>query len=326
MHDNGRSKGESAPSLPANCSMLFHGFTSEEQAHEFGDPLHECMVEVSRHLDLERLDAVTITFFYAQSLRTLDRGFENAAVFTADENEVALPVMVKRGSVTKMHLVIDARILPPLRDPKHKDYGYIFHLVANQCVLVHDLKYKDLAFLDAMRMQRYETDAEYFFDKMIWPCWDGYSASRQSARYLTAEIFDEGDGRFLDHLGTAQSAVDVLHKQYRADGDTQTFTTEALARSDDLMHSACRFLGNLHGTATPVQERPNVYKVLDGHWFEPIFRDLDKALVELSANYGHWQRADFNVLADITKHLLSVWRIEVAPQDGGLAVFIDRKA
>jgi len=323
MRDDTHSEGESNPSL--NCRMLFHGFTSEEQAHEIGDPLYECLIEISRHLDLERLDAITITFFYAEALRALDRGFENAAVFEPDENEVALPVIVKRDGVTKMHLVIDARILPPLSDPKHKDHGYIFHLVANQCVLIQDLKYKDLAFLGAMQMQRYETDAEYFFDRMIWPCWDGYSANRQSARYITAEVFDESEERFLEHLGTAQSAIGALHKQYRADGDAQTFTTKALARSDDLMHSACRFLGNLNGTATPVQERSKVYKVLEGHWFEPIFRDLDKALVDLSANYGRWQRADFNVIADITRHLLSVWRIEVAPhEDGGLAFFIDR--
>lgn len=325
MRDDGHSAGRSNPSLPESFSMLFHGFTSEEQARELGNPLYECLVEISRHLDLERLDALTITFVYAQSLRTLDRGFENATAFTADENEVALPVMVRRDGVTKMHLVIDARILPPLRNPKDKDYEYIFHFVANQCVLVQDLKYKDHAFLGAMGVQPYKTDAEYFLDKMVWPCWDGYSANRQSARYLTAEIFDEGEERFLGHLRTAQPAIEALHKQYRADGDAQTFTTEAMARSDGLMHSACRFLGNLHGTATPVQERPNLYNVLEGHWFEPIFRDLDKALVELSANYGRWQRADFDVLADITRHLLSVWRIEVAAQeDGGLGFFIDR--
>ena len=324
MRDDQPSGGESNPSL--NCSMLFHGFTSEEQAREFGDPLYECLVEISRHLDLERLDAITITFFYAESLKNLDRGYENAIAFTADENEVALPVMVKRDGVSKMHLVIDARILPPLRDPKHKDYAYILHLVANQCVLVQDTQ------VQGPCVPRCHGNPTLRDGRRIFP--------RQDDLAVLGRLFGESAERALSHRRNCRrrrrtfsravgnrtiKQIEALHKQYRADRDAQTFTTQAVARSDGLMHAACRLLGNLHGTATPVQERSNAYKVLEGHWFEPIFRDLDKALIDLSANYGRWQRADFNVLADIARHLLAVWRIEVAPhQDGGLAFFIDR--
>src|ERR1700728_2515316 len=92
--------------MPDACSVCVKGFP-EEDAKRLGELIWLFVRELSRIIDLEHLDGITVADDYPAALRDLDRGFEATRPLTpTTENAtgVAMTPAVLRDGVLKSHI------------------------------------------------------------------------------------------------------------------------------------------------------------------------------------------------------------------------------
>ena len=290
--------------------MVFHGIETEEQARAIGDRLHECLSYISQDLDLERFDGVTVSHFYAKSLAELDRGLGGARTLSSVDgpgtNELASAPPVKRDGMIKSHLVLDAGILHNLSKPESDSCRYVIHIIAYQCAHIHGLKYIDLAFPGTLLQGLYKSYGEFLLDQITWTCWGAYTASRLSALYASSEVLDDHERAFISLLEETRPAISASIEEYRVHGDVERLCKVVSDQCEALFKHAGIFLGDLHGGARQIERRSNAYETIDGHWFQPHFENLDKALSGLTDRYGRWiERTEFDVITDIARDMLA---------------------
>src|SRR4051812_32028616 len=99
-------------SAPANIPVTPKEFDTAEHASSFGHTIAYAVREISRYINLERLDGITVAFDYDQALADVDGGFDVSRPLrrTSDDKliGVAMAVPVLRDSTPKSHLVFHA--------------------------------------------------------------------------------------------------------------------------------------------------------------------------------------------------------------------------
>ncbi|NUJ81753.1 hypothetical protein HUN39_17325 [Methylocystis sp. FS] len=109
-----------------------------EAAQRFGVVIGEYIQEISRYIDLERLDGVTIANDYPAALRQLDRGFTASHELTPTASElvtgVAMTPSVRRDGVVKAHMVLMAGVIFPLEDEQHEFWKDALYVLGSRLI------------------------------------------------------------------------------------------------------------------------------------------------------------------------------------------------
>ena len=140
------------PTAPASIQVSLYGFADKLSAERFGDLIAKMVRYISRHINLERLDGITVAFDYDQALARLDRGYKPAKPLTRTGTEqlvgVAMTPAVLRQGAVKAHMVFHAPFVMHLEEYEDPTPAFrlALYLVAHECGHVEDLKHRDEAF------------------------------------------------------------------------------------------------------------------------------------------------------------------------------------
>ena len=153
---------------PADISVTTFDFASTDEASQVAHAIAATVRAISRVIDLERLDGITVAFDYASALASIDRGYPNAKVLTPTETReiigVAMSVNVLREKVAKAHLVFNANTVLPLLDAASPFFAQAVSLIAHECGHVEDMTVRDINFPGVLLHEKYQG----YFAKIIF--------------------------------------------------------------------------------------------------------------------------------------------------------------
>lgn len=198
--------------IPPSIPIELVGFVDENAGRSVGNAVGTWLNFISRFIDAERLEGVTIAWDYDAALTALDRGIEGLAPLTRSTERavgVAMAAPVVRNGELKAHLVVHAGLAEALVNEAHQLHLIAIYTLAHEIAHVHDLKMKDRA-MPGVSLKARTCDA---FDRLLLqvaePCWDEYIACLLSAKFHEKQTALHEE-TFLSTLGKAK--VDTDHE------------------------------------------------------------------------------------------------------------------
>lgn len=277
--DDAALAGERDPTAP-QFMVTMKGFEGEP-AQLLGRKVHDYVTVLSRYMDLERLDGVTVAVDYPVALAELERGFEATGPLTATNDEIAVgaamaPAVIRDG-VVKAHIVLSASAVWALtfeeRDESHRQAIYV---LAHECAHVDVTKGNDIA-MPGTILQKQISDID---GSVRWQislgCWDEYAASRISASFgIQWPAFEQ---TFVTALKETWPRANSFIRSYRYHSDHGQIVAEVTGAYGILMRYASYLLGDLHGNGLSDDTAEEAKRELDEDWFGPYFERLSEAL------------------------------------------------
>lgn len=308
------------PTAAENLSVIARGFSTEEEAREVGTAVLECVILLSRHFDLSRLDGVTVAHDYTQALASLDRGYETKKVLTPSDGHavgIAMTPSVIRDGRLMSHIVFNASIVAPIVKPDTDSIQLPVHVIAHECAHVEITQKFDEAFPHVLLRQRYGDAREAFRWQVILACWDEYAATRMSATF-GEDPTDGYEETFLKHLAETRNKTHAFIHAYRLHGNLDQVYAEVYGAIGDLMKFAAYTLGNADGRRAELTARANLTAGLTGHWFEPFFKRLHEACRAIGDDYGRWaDMTAFQAIGNIADEAVALCGIRHRYLPGG---------
>jgi hypothetical protein len=173
------------PTAPETIDVSLRGFQDKATAERFGHIIADVVHSISRYINLERLDGITVAFDYDEALAQLDRGYNPSKPLTRTGTDklvgVAMSPAVLRDGVVKSRLVFHAPFVLGLEEPNTENFRRALYLVAHECGHVQDLKERDEAFPETILRRPFANDEEAILGQFSTVIWEEYAASRVSA-------------------------------------------------------------------------------------------------------------------------------------------------
>lgn len=297
------------PTAPENIAVSARNFAETEKAERFGHTIANTVRAISRYIDLERLDGITVAFDYDEALAELDRGYQATRALTRTSDDkllgVAMAAAVLRDGVVKGHLVFDAPSVLPLEEETNDDFRQALYLVAHECGHIADLKHRDERFPGTILQHQIEDFEEALFEPIIAALWDEYAACRISAIFGEdqAPVYEESFVGALD--GARQNANDAI-RAYREHGDLNRVLEEAGRPMCEPLRLAAYLMGHLDGLGEDWDIVPEARDRLANSPYAPFVDRLGEALREAWSCRDSWDSpAVFDPLKDIAHDVLT---------------------
>jgi hypothetical protein len=280
---------------PASMRLSLSGsFASEEAARQFGNHVAELIGALSRFMDLERLDGITIADDYDGALARLDRGFKANRPLSRSNDErivgVAMAAPVLRNGVAKSHLVFYRPAITAITDEADTEAKRdALYTIAHECGHVADRKAQDEAFpgvllaLDTRRL-----DVAMIYDAAV-TLWEEYAACRASAGFA----YDRQVAHYVIALSTtlagARERSNASIRAYRVHGDLDRLLREAPPHVAEPLRMYAYLLGTLDGHERTLEEAaPHLVDAIAQSAYEAAFEHAAAALRGLWDSRGTW--------------------------------------
>lgn len=305
---------ERPTTTPANISVCVRAFDSVEHATDFANLLAEYARELSRWINLERLDGFTVAQDYPQALLDLDRGYKTSHRLTPSDGHavgVAMTPAVIRDGTIKNHIVFNAAFIQPLEDQNSEHFSQALHLLAHECAHVEATYVFDKTFPGTVLQRPTQHLKENLRWQIINATWDEFAATWISAN-IGANPIGGYEETFLNALSSTQDDANEVISAYRLHGDVGRVAAEVYGIYGNLIKFSAYLLGTMHGQSLSKNDLPQTDEALQGHWFASHFDNLFEALKELAENYGKWtDLREFEAIADLAEEIIA---------EGGLTV------
>lgn len=301
---------------PSHYQISLRGFESEEAARSLGSLLNSYLHAIGRHIDISRLDGVTVAYDYKEALAALDRGYGppiRVLTPTADYGVgVAMTPAVLRDGVVKAHMVIHAELIRPLEDEKHEHWKEALYLLIHECAHVEYNKIFDEAFPQTMLQVAYENIIAGILGQISETCWEEYVACRISAAFADDQILAGYEETFCAALKGAREQANEKIKAYRLHGNHTQILEEVSHEYAAVMKYSSYFLGHLAGLGRSPDSAETTSAAIQNHWFHSYFLRLQAAFEKLWSRYGVWEcREEFSAIGEIARDIL---------QEGGVTI------
>lgn len=297
------------PTAPESFQVSLRGFTDADEAEQFGNTMGMAVREISRFIDLERLDGVTVAYDYDDALSQLDRGYEATKPLTRTAGDqllgVAMAPAVLREGAVKAHLVFHAPFVLPLEDEQSEHYQQALYLVAHECGHIEDLKHRDECFPGTI-LQRQITDyEEALLEQITSVLWEEYAACHASAILGPEEapVFEES---LVSVLSVARDKANVAIRSYRLHGDIDRVLEEAGRPLCEPLRLAAYLFGHLDGTDADLDTVPQARDALTASPYNAFADRLRDTLRDLWSRRGQWASCEeFEPLNDLARDVLA---------------------
>ena len=310
--DNGTSDDEQGippPTAPLSIGVSLRGFADRAAAERFGDVIANAVRAISSHINMERLDGITVAFDYDQALAELDRGYQASRPLARTASDqlvgVAMAPTVLRNGTVKSHMVFHAPFVLRLEEEDTEGFRHALYLVAHECGHVEDLKYRDEAFPGTI-LQCTITDAEdAILAQIADALWEEYAASRASAVFgrEQTKIYEES---FASVLAVARNRANAAIRSYRVHANINRVLEEAGAPLFEPLRLAAYLIGHLDGLSSDFSFAPQARDQLAASPYESHIHRLGNAFRELWSQRGRWASpSEFDVLKNIARDVLA---------------------
>lgn len=292
---------------PESFPIAARAFANEERARGIALLVGEYVRELSRSLDLSRLDGVTIAYDYALALLNLDRGYKTKFRLTPSDTQVvgiAMTPSVIRDGTLKCHVVLNAAFMTPLEDPTHEHFGLAAHTIAHECAHVEITAKLDTCFPNFL-LRTTHADARIGYRwQTILACWDEYAATMLSATFGSAPT-NAYEDTFLQGLRETRPSANECIKAFRSHRSIDQLMGEMYITYGNLLKFSAYHIGNLRGLGRSPSEMPRTAEALEGHWFARYFTRLEDALKGIEKDYGRWpDKVAFEAVGDLVDEVI----------------------
>jgi hypothetical protein len=304
------------PIIPNNYPIVLRGFESEEAAHKFADILRGLVLALSRYINLERLDGITVAYDYLVALADLDRGKPGLAPLVATSADygtgVAMTPAVLRDGVVKSHIVFNAAVVREIENDLDKLDSKSLYLVAHECAHVHDCMVRDKAFPNTILQKSFTGWLDSIRNEISSSCWEEYAACRLSAAFASPEVSAAYEELFLGAAMDAKRRANDAIKAYRIHGNVSQVVRAVVPEYGNTLKFAAYLLGTLHGAGKTLKDAPDATKFIAASWCEDSIHSLDIELSTLFETYGDWpDESVFDKIAEIGEQMIA---------DGGMTM------
>lgn len=288
-------------------SASLHGFADPEEGTRFGQALGEAMRLISRVINLERLDGITVSFDYEDALASLDRGFNSTQPLKGTSSDlllgVAMTPAVLRDGIVKAHMVFHAPFITPLMGGDEKLQRQAFSLLAHESGHVEGLKHFDMAFPGSiLRPVRVNN---HFLFQVAEGIWSEYCACRVSAE-LAEEQTAVYETSLVSVLEVANERAKAAIREYRLHHDLEKVMQEAGHYICQPLKIGAYLLGHLDGLSLDLHAVPAAESALRETQYERCMMDLRDVLRGLWSRLGRWTDiAEFHVLEHIASQTMA---------------------
>ena len=309
------------PTAPKNISVSIKNFQSDEHAERFAHVIANTVYTISRLIDLERLDGITVAYNYDDALVQLDRGYQPSRPpsRTSDGHNVgvAMSPAVLRAGVVKAHLLFLAPVVLPLEDLAHKDYQQALYIVAHECAHVEDFKNRDVCFPGTILQRQITDQEEAILERFAGALWDEYAACRASAIFGEAQTAIREE-IFAKALPGARERANAAIRSYRYHGNIDRVLEEAGSTLCEPLRFAAYLIGHVDGRNASLDDVPRARDLLSGSSYEPFVNRLRDVLRGLWLRRGRWTSlSEFKPLREIARDLLADGGIILQPRNDG---------
>ncbi|MEN6541788.1 hypothetical protein [Parvibaculum sp.] len=289
--DEASATFEREETAPTSIPVSIRGAPDDDRARaeKFAHRLAAIVRVISKYLNLQTLDGITVATDYATALRELDRGYETSYVLTPSEDfgsGVAMTPSVIRDGLLRSHIVLSADLMWPLGDETHEGFELAIHLLFHECAHVHITAAYDKAFPNVLLRKALHVH-ENLRSQVILACWDEYAATCLSAG-CGKELTKDYEEIFLKALAECRNQADACIASFRLHRNHSQVLHEVYGLYGCLMKYACYHAGNMRGLGLGLDDLPQTKAALTNHWFSPWFKALSEACEDLAEQFGSW--------------------------------------
>lgn len=251
-----------AETLFPGCVVSIRGWENdnEAEAREFGGGVMSLAKELSRHLDLSRLEAIVIGWDYAEALASVDRGDGiPPAAPTANEygQGGAMAVHVIRDDEIWSVIVIWTGLVRQLNQTDHPDHKLALQTFVHELVHVDDLRLFSRTYPGGWRAAKPKDGRDAALQPIVNPCQSEYSAQRRAAWTAPEHGLD-----LLEMLGEAMKDVDdqirSARLSYRLHGDMDRYWPVIVERLTFLFQAIGYGLGHADWVEAKADDHPDL--------------------------------------------------------------------
>lgn len=264
LGDNASSLEDQMPSesLFSSCVVNIRGWENdnEAEARDFGRGVMSLAKELSRYLDLSRLESIVIAWDYAEAVAGLKRGDGMPpAAPTANEygQGCAMAVHVLRDDEIWSVVVIWLGLARQLNQADHPDHKLALQTFFHELVHVDDLRLFSRTYPGGWRAAKPRDGRDAALQPIVNPCQSEYSAQRRSAWAAPKHGLD-----LLDMLGEAMRNVEEQIRSarlsYRLHGDMDRYWPVGVERLTFLFQATGYALGHADWVEAKAREHPDL--------------------------------------------------------------------
>lgn len=298
-------KGTSEPSPPKapNYSVHFHSCADQATAEKIAATLKVVTTNIVPIMPLDRLDGVTFSDNYAESLRDLDRGFPASAPLLPTNEEygvgVSMAPLVMRDGIIKTHIVMEGGLGHSLISEDEATWRLALHTIVHQLAHAASAQILDES-LPGVLLKRFDDRYDSFLYGAIHSAWTGYFSSRASA------MFHPEGGRpqqqlLLAVLKRARNDIPAARLAYRFDGDLDKLLAVAISRIEDVLRFSGTVLGHSDGLEQSVLDNPTLATGLEDADLRDWIVLFDSELSRLWDRRRQW--ASFDEFLELNRHV-----------------------
>jgi len=323
--------------LPVNTPLTFKGAMEgddERSIKTFSDTLGSHLGAISTHIDLTRLDGVTVATDYANAVANIDRGVLTSVDSTRPTDDgiavgVAMTIAVLRDATVKSHIVLSHALVRPIMKPEEPGpYGMAVQALAHECAHVEVQHRFDSAFPNLTLRPAPSTWDAFDIEKWryaIQLTFDEYAASRRSASFGVNPLSGYVEALLNTLDRTATGSMQIL-RAWVIDRDFTQVLHGMLKLYGDLFVRSAYVLGTMDGLEMEVDDAPmSLRDRLERLGLEACFVELHGICQSLMAEYGHWpDTSAFESIGNLLEDVLASKGVSVTVRpDGALWVDVD---
>jgi hypothetical protein len=316
---------EPVAAVPAPFSpyqLAFIGWLIEEDIAPVRETTQAIVEKLRQRLDLKRLDGITFTSEFGQTLTETERSFDTDTTQEGGPDHIAQgasAILVMRDGELKVRIVLNKAYALSLVGEDLQDASVALHLIVSGLSLTHTVnQFENMLpgfFLEPVSMDDYDAVLHCALRKAL----RAYRYAYDSAEFGAEDLFEQEFSNYLvSALDLAYSHIVEAKTTHTVDGDHQKlFHTVHSAATDVLIESA-KLIGHLHGTGKPALPAPEtalgaaiMARELAG-WFNTFAYDLQRFWQKET-----WTREDLYALNIHVERLLWPCRIFLYPADDG---------
>lgn len=304
--EKGNSDNLSVPSAPAQIAISMQGFDDPSVAQQIAHYITDLIREISRYMNLQRLDGFTVAGDYEAALAGVDRGMPGLSPLVRSNNDsmlgVAMAVAVVRDGVLKKHLVLDAEYILPIVmcEAESEERKRAIYMLAHECAHIADLRDKDTAFPGVLLNERLE-GVDAYPEPLAASLYEEYCACRLSAMFWPEQASDYA-AIVVEAIGPAHDAVDACIRSYRVHGNIDRLIQEAFEPATRVIRLCAYLFGHLDAFGDGLANAEPVRAALRDDGIDDVVEAMVEDLRILFERRGGWtSRDEFKVLYDIVK-------------------------
>ena len=248
--------------LPSNCSVNIRSWENENEAEarEFCWGVMSLAKELSRYLDLSRLESIVIGWDYAEALTSVDCGDRMPpAAPTANEygQGGAMAVHVVRNDEIWSVVVIWTGLVRQLNQTDHPEHKLALQTLVHELVHVDDLRLFARTYPGGWREAKPRDGRDANLQSIVNPCQSEYSAQRRAAWAAPEHGLE-----LLKMLGDAMKDVDdqirSARLSYRLHGDMDKYWPVVVERLTFLFQAIGYGLGHADWVEANADNHPEL--------------------------------------------------------------------